>query len=106
MTPPAGRVTAQVVLRRADANPHYKRAIMSAQYDRATRLRAKAMKIRAELPRVPRLPAPNSADHSTSRWIELIEQVATPGRDRAILYDALTSFDQSMRSSDRAGRPP
>lgn len=43
MTTPAGRVTAQVVLRRADANPHYKRAIMSAQYDRATRLRAKAM---------------------------------------------------------------
>jgi hypothetical protein len=92
MTTSARAAAARLVLWRADANPHYKRAIMSTQYDRAVRLRAKAMKIRTELSRVPRLPPPNSVDYSTSRWIELIERVATLDYDRAGLYEALTSL--------------
>ncbi|MCV7164080.1 hypothetical protein [Mycobacterium stomatepiae] len=86
------------MLWRADANPHYKRAIMSARYDRAVRLRATAMTIRTELARVPRLPLPNTVNYSTSRWIELIERVATLDCDRAARYEALTSLINSCET--------
>lgn len=94
MTAPTapGPATAQLVMRRAEQNAHYRRAVETDEYRQAMALWREATRRRSELEPTPRLPMPTSVDHDLDEWLYIVENLEADERQRTVRHGALTSL--------------
>jgi hypothetical protein len=92
---------AQLIMQRCAGNPYYRKAVDSPEYREAIELRAKAMRIRGDLPRVERHHAmpPATADGDFGEWLDLVVQVAEHERNRTAKIEALNTLIAECEAS-------
>lgn len=78
-----------LVIQRCMQNQYYRNAVQTPQLTQAIELRARALRMRAELTPIPPVPVPPSADVDLDDWLELTAKMADLERARAIRDEAL-----------------
>ena len=84
--------TAQLVIRRAEMNAYYKRAVESDEYRQTLALWREAIRRRDELEPVPRPPMPTRVKHDLDEWLELVDTLEAAERRRTVHHNALTTL--------------
>jgi hypothetical protein len=82
-------VPAQAVMDRCSRNSYYRAAVETPELLQAIGLRAEALRIRAELPRIPAVPLPTTAGADLAEWLELVAHTGELERARAAKDGAL-----------------
>ena len=92
---------AQLVLDRLNANRYYRVAVETPDLDEAIELRARAIRMRAELPPVPAVPLPATPDADLDAWLDDAAATVQLEFTRAARDDALARLidTQEMRIS-------
>ena len=63
-------VPAHLIIERISPNKFYRAAVETPELDEAIELRARALRMRAELPPVPPVPLPATADADLEAWLD------------------------------------
>jgi hypothetical protein len=90
MTAPSiGMVSPQLVIDRCAQNRYYAAAVESPELLDAIELRARALRMRAELPPIPAVQVPTTADADLDAWLEIVAQTVQLELTRAAKDEAL-----------------
>lgn len=80
----------QLVMDRCARNSYYRAAVETPELIDAIELRARALRMRAEIPNVPPVPMPTTADADLAAWLDLDKAQRHAAQDRAEAADAFS----------------